>query len=432
MSTGLIALILLGVFILLVVIGVPIGFALGLAGILGLVMMHVTFMMFSQTLIAGINNFALLAIPLFILLGAILAKSQISQSLIELADELIGFLPGGLAVGTVLSSMLFATASGSGPATVAAIGSITIPEMEKRGYSRSFSMGVAASAGALGPIIPPSIPLIIYGVVAEDSILRLFLAGLGAGLLFALLMILYSIWRAMREGIPRTGKRPSARRLIKATWKARYALGAPVLVLGGIYSGAFTPTEAGGIGCVYVLLVGLFLERTLNLRSTFDCFAEGAKNSAMIMFVIASANLLAWLMAAGQIPAVAANAILHLSSNKYVFLLLVNILFLIIGSLLDTPAAIVIIVPILKPIAMHLGIDPIHLGAVIVVNFVIGYITAPFGYNLFVAKSITGRGMGEVSLSVLPFLVLCLIGLLLLTYIPQISLFFPNLIMGHG
>jgi C4-dicarboxylate transporter DctM subunit len=430
MSSGIIALVLLGVFILLVVVGVPIGFALGLAGVLGLLLMDITFMMFSQTLISGIDNFALLAIPFFVLLGAIMEKGQISRSLIELADELIGFLPGGLAVGTVLSSMLFATASGSGPATVAAIGSITIPEMEKRGYSRSFSMGVAASAGALGPIIPPSIPLIIYGVVAEESILRLFLAGLGAGLLFALLLIIYSIWRAIREKIPRSGRRPSWGGLIKALWKARYALGAPIIVLGGIYTGIFTPTEAGAIGCLYALFVGFFLERTLDLSKAFSCFAEGTKNSAMIMFVIASANLFAWLMASAQIPGIAADAILELSTNKYIFLLLVNILFLFIGSLLDTPAAIVIIVPILEPIATQLGIDPIHLGAVIVVNFVIGYITAPFGYNLFVAKSITGRGMGEVSMSVLPFLAVCLFGLLMITYIPQIALFFPRLLMG--
>lgn len=430
MSSGIIALVLLGAFILLVCVGVPIGFALGLAGVLGLVMMDVTFMMFSQTLISGIDNFALLAIPFFVLLGAILEKSQISKSLIDLADELIGFLPGGLAVGTVLSSMLFATASGSGPATVAAIGSITIPEMEKRGYAPSFSMGAAAAAGALGPIIPPSIPLIIYGVVAEESILRLFLAGLGAGILFALLMVVYSIWRAIREKIPRSQQRPSPRRVAQLLWKARYAIGAPVIVLGGIYSGAFTPTEAGAIGCVYALLVGIFLERTLDLKTLYQCFADGTKNSAMIMFVIASANLFAWLMASAQIPAIAADAISNLSDNKYIFLLLVNILFLVIGSLLDTPAAIVIIVPILEPIATQLGIDPIHFGAIIVVNFVIGYITAPFGYNLFVTKSITGRGMGEVSMSVMPFLAVCLFGLLLLTYIPQITLFLPRLLMG--
>ena len=432
MSTGVIAGLLLGGFLILVVIGVPIGFALGLAGVMGLVLMHVTFMMFSQTLIAGMNNFALLAIPFFVLLGAILDKSRISNSLIELAEELLGFLPGGLAVGTVLSSMLFSTASGSGPATVAAIGSITIPEMEKRGYTPSFSMGVAASAGALGPIIPPSIPLIIYGVVTGQSILKLFLAGLGAGILFALLLILYCVWRAIREKVPYSGHRPSLRRIFRVTWRARYAIGAPVIVLGGIYSGTFTPTEAGAIGCIYALLVGFLLEHTLNWKNTFTCFAEGAKNSAMIMFVLASANLLAWLLASGQVPQIATAAILHISHNKYVFLLLVNVLFLIIGSLLDTPAAIVIVVPMLTPIATRLGIDPTHLGAVIVVNFVMGYITAPFGYNLFVTKSITGRGMGEVSLSVLPFLVMTFIGLLLLTYIPQISLFFPHLLMGQG
>jgi C4-dicarboxylate transporter DctM subunit len=427
MSAGVIALCLLGAFLLLVVIGVPIGFALGLSGVLGLVMMDVNFLMFSQTLIAGIDNFALLAIPFFVMLGAILSKSRISQSLIELADELIGFLPGGLAVGTVFSSMLFATASGSGPATVAAIGAITIPEMENRGYPPSFSMGVAATAGALGPIIPPSIPLIIYGVVAEESILKLFLAGLGAGILFAVLMVVYSIFRAVREGIPRSGRRPSLVRVGQLLWQAKYAIGAPVLVLGGIYSGVFTPTEAGAIGCIYAVLVGVFFQKTLDLKGLVECFAEGTKSSAMIMFVIASANLFAWLMASAQIPAIAAEAISTISANKYVFLLLVNILFLFIGSLLDTPAAIVIIVPILEPIAVNLGIDPIHLGAVIVVNFVIGYITAPFGYNLFVTKTITGRGMGQISMSVMPFLLVCLLGLMMVTYIPQITLALPTL-----
>ena len=429
MGPGIITLILFSSFLIFVVIGVPIGFALGFSGLLGLVLMDVNFMMFSQTLITGINNFALLAVPLFIIFGAILEKSRISQSLIELADEMIGFISGGLAVGTIVSSMIFATASGSGPATVAAIGSITIPEMEKRGYSKSFSMGVAATAGALGPIIPPSIPFIIYGVVTEESILRLFLAGLGAGLLFAFLLIVYSIFRAIRENIPRAEKRPSLKRLGRATWNARYALGAPVIVLGGIYAGIFTPTEAGAIGCLYGLVVGFFFERTLNWQSFVECFQDGAKNSAMVMFVIASAGLISWLMAAGQIPTSTTEAVLSISGNKYIFLLLVNLLFLIIGSLLDTPAAIVIIAPILKPIAIQMGIDPIHLGAIIVVNFVIGYITAPFGYNLFVTKSITKRGMGEVSMAVMPFLLISLLGLLIITYIPQVTLFLPHLLM---
>ncbi len=427
MNPGTVAVFLLGIFILLVVIGVPIGFALGMAGIVGLVLMKVSFMMFAQTLISGINNFALLAIPFFVLIGSLMEKSEISKSLIDLADELIGFIPGGMAVVAVLSSMLFATASGSGPATVAAIGSITIPEMEKRGYSSKFSVGIAATAGALGPIIPPSIPLIIYGVVAEESIVKLFLGGLGAGLLFAFLLILFSIFKSIKEKVPVSNKKPSFLGVLKALWRAKHAIAVPIIVLGGIYGGIFTPTESGAVGCLYVLVVGNFVTKTLNLRKTYECMVSGAKNSAMIMFVIASASLFSWLLAAGRIPEIAAHAIAVVAGSKVIFLLMVNVLFLFIGSLLDTPAAIVIMVPILLPIAKHLGINPLHFGVVIVVNFVIGYITAPFGYNLFVAKSITGKTMEEVTVAVLPFLVVALIGLAIITYVPQISLFFPQM-----
>jgi C4-dicarboxylate transporter DctM subunit len=386
--------------------------------------------MFPQTLISGINNFALMAIPFYVLLGVALEKTNISDSLIKLADEVFGFLPGGMAVGTVISSMLFATASGSGPATVAAIGSITIPQMEKRGYSKRFAVGASASAGALGPIIPPSIPLIIYGVVAEESIVRLFFAGLGAGILFALLLCLVCMLKAKVERVPLSEERPSLRRIASAFWRAKVALAAPIIVLGGIYAGVFTPTEAGAIGSIYVILAGLMITRSLSLRDLYDCFAKTASTSAMIMFVIAVAYLFAWLMSAARVPHLAAESMLAIANNKVVFLLLVNLLFLFIGSVLDTPAAIVIIVPILLPVAEQFAIHPIHFGTVVVVNFVIGYITAPFGYNLFVAKSITDMSMEEVTLSVIPFLGVALAGLGLITFIPEISLFFPSLFMG--
>lgn len=430
MSAEIIALLLLFVFVGLIVIRVPIGFALGMAGILGLILMDQSFMMFPQTLISGINNFALMAIPFYVLLGVALEKTNISDSLIKLADEVFGFLPGGMAVGTVISSMLFATASGSGPATVAAIGSITIPQMEKRGYSKRFAVGASASAGALGPIIPPSIPLIIYGVVAEESIVRLFFAGLGAGILFALLLCLVCMLKAKVERVPLSEERPSLRRIASAFWRAKVALAAPIIVLGGIYAGVFTPTEAGAIGSIYVILAGLMITRSLSLRDLYDCFAKTASTSAMIMFVIAVAYLFAWLMSAARVPHLAAESMLAIANNKVVFLLLVNLLFLFIGSVLDTPAAIVIIVPILLPVAEQFAIHPIHFGTVVVVNFVIGYITAPFGYNLFVAKSITDMSMEEVTLSVIPFLGVALAGLGLITFIPEISLFFPSLFMG--
>jgi C4-dicarboxylate transporter DctM subunit len=429
MSVGLISILLLIVFIALIIVGVPIGFALGAAGVLGLVLMDQSFMMFPQTLIAGIDNFALLAIPFYVLLGAVMQNGGISRSLVDLADELIGFLPGGMAIGTVLSSMLFATASGSGPATVAAIGSITIPAMSQKGYSKRFAVGIAAAAGALGPIIPPSIPLIIYGVVAEESIVRLFLGGLGAGLLFTALLMVQCFLRAVHEKIPISHPRPSGRSILKATWNAKLALGAPVIVLGGIYAGVFTPTESGAIGSIYAITVSL-ANRNLSLRKLYDCFVSTAKTSAMIMFVIAVAYLVAWLMAAGRVPQIAADAITKFADSRFTFLIFVNLLFLFIGSVLDTPAAIVILVPILAPIAKKLGIDPIHFGTVVVVNFVIGYITAPFGYNLFVAKSITDMSMEEVTIAVVPFLIVTLIGLGVVTFVPEISLFFPRLFIG--
>lgn len=429
MSMGIIALILFAVFFAFIIMGVPIGFGLGLSGIIGLIFLDESFMMFSQTLITGIDNFAYLAIPFFILLGVVMEKAEISRSLVDLANELVGFIRGGMAVVTVLASMFFATVSGSGPATVAAIGAITIPDMTKRGYSKRFAVGVASSAGALGPIIPPSIPLIIYGVTTGESIAKLFLGGMGAGIFLGLLMIILSYLKARHERVPISGKRPSWRSAAKAMWRAKEALIAPIVVLGGIYAGLYTPTEAGAIGSIYVIGVGFF-KRTLTIRSFCECVEKTAKISGMIMFVLATAYLLAWVMSAGQIPQVAASFILQWADNKLLFFMFVNVLFLFIGSVLDTPAAIVILAPILAPIAVKLGIDPIHFGTVVVVNFVIGYITPPFAINLFVAKGLTGMSMEECSVAIFPFIIVCVLGLIVISVVPSISLFFPTLFMG--
>jgi C4-dicarboxylate transporter DctM subunit len=357
-------------------------------------------------------------------------RAQISRSLVEFADELVGYMTGGLAMGTIVACAIFAAISGSGPATVAAIGTVAIPEMERKGYSKRFAVAVTASGGILGPIIPPSIPFIIYGVVTEESIAKLFLGGLGAGLLLALLMMILSFIKAKVEKVPVSGGGPSLKGIGRAMWRAKLALIAPAIVLGGIYSGVCTPTEAGGLGSIYVILVGLGITRTLTLKGLFQCMEKTARTSAMIMFVIGAAYLLAWLMASWNIPDAGTNLIMSLSREKLVFLVFVNVMFVIIGSLLDTPAAIVILAPILHPIAVKLGIHPIHFGTIVVVNFVIGYITPPFAYNLFVAKSITGMTMDEVSLAAVPFILVSLLGLILITYVPEISLFFPRLFMG--
>jgi C4-dicarboxylate transporter, DctM subunit len=430
MNAGILAILLLILFAAFILLGVPVAFSLGTAGIIGLIIEDQNLMIFAQTLISGINNFPYLAIPFFILLGMVMEKSAISRPLVELGDELVGFLPGGLAMATVFACAIFAAISGSGPATVAAIGSISVPEMIRKGYSKRFAVGIAASAGALGPIIPPSIPFIIYGVSVEESIAKLFLGGMGAGLLIALFFMLLSFAKAKFEKVPLSQKRPSASKILKAFWTARLSLIAPFVVLGGIYAGVFTPTEAGGIGSIYVILAGLFITRTLTLRGLYECFEKTAKTSAMIMFVIGVAYLFAWIMASWNIPQIAAKAIVDWADSPFLFLIFVNVLFLLIGSGLDTPAAIVILAPILHPVAIKLGIDPIHFGTVVVVNFVIGYITPPVAYNIFVAKNLTDITMDEASIACIPFFIASLLALALITYVPAISLFFPRLFMG--
>jgi C4-dicarboxylate transporter DctM subunit len=310
------------------------------------------FMMIAQTFLDGIANFVYLGIPFFVLLGTVMEKAEVSKPLVDCADELVGYLPVALAMGVIFASAVFAAISGSGPATVAAIGTIAIPEMEKRGYVKSFAVGRSGRrqrAEFSGPSAPPSIPFIIYGVVTEQSIARLFLGGLGAGLVLMFLMMVLCFIKAKSAGVPVSGKRPSARRILQAMGRAKVALIAPAIALGGIYAGICTPTEAGAMGSIYLILMGLFVKRTLTLQGLIECFEKAGKTSAMIMLVIGAAYLPAWLMASWNLPDLGARFILGMSENTHVFLIFVNVLFLVIGSLLDTPAAIVILAPILHP-----------------------------------------------------------------------------------
>jgi len=413
---------------ILIAFSMPIGFAIGISSAVTLIFSyHKPLLLIPQRMVVGTDKFALMAIPFFILIGILMEKGNISKTLIELATKLVGFITGGLSMVVVLASMFFAAISGSGPATVAAIGSITIPEMVKKGYSRQFATGIAASAGALGPIIPPSIPMIIYGVTAEVSITELFLAGFGAGFLLAGILIIICYFKAKKEKVPCTGKISSFKELLFSLWKAKYALGAPIIVLGGIYGGIFTPTEAGAIGCVYTIIIGFLFTRNLNFIKLKEALLQTAELSAVIMFIIANASLFGWLMASGQVPQTVSNFMLSISSNKIILLLLINILLLIVGALMDTVAAIIILVPVLLPIANQLNLDPIHFGIIVVVNLVIGYLTPPVGYNLYIASPLSGLSFEETSRSVLIFLEGAIIGLLMLTYIPSISLFFPRL-----
>jgi len=416
------------ILFILFAINMPIGFALGISSAVTLIFSyHKPLLLIPQRMVVGTDKFALMAIPFFILVGILMEKGDISKTLIDFAEKVVGFVTGGLSMVVVLASMLFAAISGSGPATVAAIGSVTIPEMVKKGYSRKFATGIAASAGALGPIIPPSIPMIIYGVTAEVSITKLFLGGFGAGFLLVGILIIICYFKAKKEKVPCTGKISSLKELLVSLWEAKYALGAPILILGGIYGGIFTPTEAGAIGCVYTLIIGFLFTKSLNFIKLKEALFQTAEFTAVIMFIIANASLFGWLMVSGRVPQTVSNFILSISSSKIIVLILINVILLIAGALIDTVAAIIILVPIMLPIANQFNLDPIHFGIIVVVNLVIGYLTPPVGFNLYIAASLSGLSFEETSKSVIVFLVGAIIGLVALTYIPSISLFFPKL-----
>jgi len=419
---------LLLIFFILVILSIPIGFALGLASTLVLLSVFPKpLLLIPQQMIVGTNKFALLAIPFFILIGVLMEKGKISKSLIDLASKFVGFIRGGLAMVCVLASMFFGAISGSGPATVAAIGSITIPEMSKRGYSRIFATGIAAAAGTLGPIIPPSILMIVFGVVAQISITKLFLAGFGAGFLIAFVLIIICYFKAAKDNVPRSEKIASINEIGRAIWKAKYVLGAPIIILGGIYAGIFTPTEAGAVGALYTIIIGVFFTRSLNIKIIIDSVLKTAELSAGILFIMANATLFSWLMASGEVPQKVSAFLMTISSEKWVTLILINILLLLVGTIIDGIAAVTIFVPVLLPIAQQLGMDLTHFGIIVVVNLVIGFLTPPLGVNLYVAVSTSGLSFEDTVKGVIPFLIGAIICLVILTYIPSISMFIPNL-----
>jgi len=419
---------LLLVFCILVIFSIPISFALGLASISVLVTVFPKpLLLVPQQMVVGTNKFALFAIPFFIFIGVLMEKGDLSSSLINLANKFVGFIKGGLAMVCVLSSMFFGAISGSGPATVAAIGSIIIPEMSKRGYSKEFATGIAAAAGTLGPIIPPSILMIVFGTVARISITKLFLAGFGAGFLIAIVLMIICYFKAVKENVPKAEKKADIKEIFSAIWKAKFVLVAPVVVLGGIYWGIFTPTEAGAIGSLYILIVGIFFTRTLNLKIIIDSVLRTAKMSAIILFLIANSALFSWLMSSGEVPQKVSRFILSISSDKIIVLLILNIFLLIVGTVIEGISAVVILVPVLLPIAGQLGMDLTHFGIIVVFNLVVGFLTPPVGGNLYVAVSVSGLTFEETVRGVIPFLIGAIICLFILTYVPAISMFIPNL-----
>jgi tripartite ATP-independent transporter DctM subunit len=411
---------LFGYFIVLLFIGVPIAFSLGIASlmtVLGANTLPVDYL--ASVAFTSIDSFPIMAIPFFIAAGIFMGAGGLSHRLLALADEVVG----GIALASIATCMFFAAISGSGPATVAAIGTLTIPAMTERGYDKMFAAAVVASAGAIGVMIPPSNPFVVYGVAGQASVGKLFLAGITPGILTGLVLMLVAYCIAKKNGWRGAPRQRNLKTLGKAVWVAKGALLVPVIVLGGIYGGIMTPTEAAAVAAFYGLLVGLFVYRELTWRSLWSCCLESARTSAIIIMLMAMATIFGNVMTLEQVPERIASAILSFTENKIAILLLINLLLLWVGTFMEALAAIVILTPILLPLVLKVGVDPIHFGVIMVVNLAIGFVTPPVGVNLFVASGITKVKIEQVSRAAVPFLIAMLVVLGFVTFVPEISLF---------
>lgn len=416
------------VFVVLLLANVPIALSLGVASVSAMLYIGLPLDMFPMQIYANIGKFALLAIPFFILAGNTMEKAGISEKLINLANKYVGHRKGGLAIVGVITSCFFAAISGSGPATVAALGVIVIPAMIEAGYGKGMSSALMATSGAIGIIIPPSIAFVVYGAIAGVSIGKTFIAGIVPGLLMGAALIIVSLFLVKNMDIEQQEKASGKEKWI-AFKDAFWGLMMPVIILGGIYGGFFTPTEAAAVAAVYGILVGMFIYRTITIKELYKLLIDSAVGSAVVMFIVACAGFFAWFITTQGIAQMASDFILQVSGNKYVFLLILNIILLIAGCFIDATSALYIFTPIMLPVALALGYDPIALGVVMTVNLAIGQVTPPVGVNLYVACGVSKIDLMEISKAVIPFILASLVVLILITYIPDIILFLPN-IMG--
>jgi C4-dicarboxylate transporter DctM subunit len=419
----------LGVFFILLVSGLPIAFVLGVTTLIMVLLFSQTpLIMIPDVMYSSLNSFTLIAIPFFVIGAQFMVRGGTSKYLIDAANCYVRHMWGGLAIVAVLGCMLFGAICGSSTATALAMGVFMIPEMIMRGYSRHFAAGLIAAAGTMGAIIPPSLGLLLYGILASESIPRLFLAGVMPGILEGALYIAWICVYSRRKGY-RGGERATGKETLDATLKALPALSLPVIVLGGIYSGIVTVTEAAALASVAALTISLFIYREVKLKEIISIAGEGMMSAGMIMFIMSTALLFGhWITEAG-IPLRLVAFIRDLNLSPFLFLLLINLLFLVLGAFLDAVSIMLITVPILLPAVQHMGIDLVHFGIILTVNMELGAITPPVGLNLFVLSGATRAPLSEVIRGSFPFMFLDLIQLAVITYIPHFVLFLPNLLM---
>lgn len=413
--------VLFGSMLLLIAIGVPIGWAIGAAVIATMAAFpDIPMAMITQNCFTGLNSFPLMAIPFFILSGTLMSSGGIAKKLLNTANAFFGFLTGGLAFVSTASCMFFGAVSGSGVATTSAIGGFMIPEMKEHGYDEGFSAALVAAAGMIGVIIPPSIPFVIYAVTTGVSVSNMFIAGIIPGLLLGLSIMVTAYFICKKRGYGEKTTFIGFKQLVITVWDAKWALLAPVIILGGIYSGIFTPTEASVVAVVYSLIIGRFVYKELDNKGVLATIKDAAIISAVTTFLLTFSTTFAAYITMKQLPQIITTSLISITSNKILLLLLLNAFLLVVGMLIDILPAIIILAPILLPIAEQCGLTPVHFGIVMSVNLAIGFITPPYGINLFAACAISRLSMVRVSKNIGYFLVALIFALLLLTYIPGI------------
>ncbi len=418
------------VMIVLMLFNVPIAICTGLASIAAIVLSgNISFITFVQRMYVGMDSFTLIAVPLFMLCGRFMAIGGITKDLINMANALCGRFRGGLAYINIVSSMFFAGITGSAAADTASVGGILIPTMIDKGYDRDFSVAVTATSSTIGVMIPPSIPMVVYGVASGASIGRLFMGGIIPGILVGLVQIAVSWCFAIRRNYPAEPAMPF-RQTVITVLKGIPALLTVVIILGGITSGLFTPTEAAGVACVYTFLLGKFMYKEVRFRDIPGIMLDVSISTGTVVLMIATASALGWVFAQQNIPAIISEAVLGLTQNKILLLLLINLLLLFVGTWMDLSPAVMVFCPILLPIVTALGMDPVHFGVIMVINLAIGLFTPPVGVCLFLACGIAKISISDTIRAFIPFFLAMLLVLMLITYYEPIVTFLPNLLMG--
>lgn len=416
-------------FAILVLIGTPIAFSLGLSSVAALLYQgNIPLVASVQRLFTGVDSFPLLAIPFFMMAGALLSSGGMAKRLVDFASALVGHKPAGLAYVTAIASMLFAAVSGSGAATTAAIGGFMIPALVNKGYKADMASALTASSGSLGVVIPPSIPLVLFGFISGVSIAELFLAGLIPGIALGGVIMLVSYLMVRKSGAdatlePKVGFKETMKRFLSAL----PAILMPVIILGGIFSGKYTPTEAAVIAVVYGLIVGVFVYRELDFKGVVEALRDSVISTAVVLMLLAFASTFSWLMASELIPQMIASSIMSIASSQWVFMLLVVVLLLLVGTFLETTPALILFAPILIPVAQAFDVNLVHLGVVIVVTLAIGMVTPPLGITLFVASNISKVPLSGMFKAIIPFIVAMVLITLLFAFVPQIVLFLPSI-----